>query len=444
MAASRALAIPVSLSHRTAEPVAFYEKVLVVVALLIFFGTFKTLLLSAGDNRSDGSPLFQMVSGGLYLASIAIVLARGIPTWLASALYRAWPLLLMTLLPLASTIWSEDPGPTLRRAIALILSSWFAVYVVIRFDPRSLFNLLVIATAIFLAVSIAAAAIPGQGITPSGTYGGTWRGFTGNKNELGRTAGLSTALLIAIALTRMTDMRRTAMIVAACAVPVLLLSRSATSLLSAVLGLGLGGFLYLMCGGRIGRYRLRPELRLLFGSTAAVGGVLLFTVAWMPLLEALARDPTLTGRTKLWDWALAANQDRRWLGSGYRAFWIDENTRYFFVTFAWNKGPEGDRSETFSGPTHAHSGFVDVILELGYVGLGVFIAVVVSAVVSLHRLLADGNMAFGFIFAVIMMFLLVYSMTARAILQQAQELWVLFLLSYFFAIKETLTRRRRT
>ena len=163
----------------------------------------------------------------------------------------------------------------------------------------------------------------------------------------------------------------------------------------------------------------------------------------MPLLEALGRDPTLTGRTKLWDWAIAANEDRQWLGSGYRAFWIDQNTRYFFVTFAWNRGPEGDRSESFSGPTHAHSGFVDLILELGYVGLCVFVAVVLSAVVSLHRLLADGNMTFGFIFAVILMFLLVYSMTARAILQQAEELWVLFLLSYFFATKETLARRRR-
>ncbi len=424
------------------DDVAWFEKALVVAAFLVFLGAFRTILLGGGDDdRTDGSAMFQLVSGGIYLVSLVIVLARGVPIWAFTILKRAWPLVLLTFLTLISTLWSQDPGPTFRRAAALILCTWFTLYVVIRFSPRAFFNLLVIAFAVLIVASIVAAGIPGQGITPGGTYAGAWRGMTGNKNELGRVIALAVAVLPAVALLGLTDYRRTALAFGALAVPVLFLSHSATSLVSAVLGLGLGTVVYVLFGGRIGRYRLRVELRVVFGFIAVVSGLTLFTVAWTPLLEALGRDPTLTGRTKLWDWALEANKDRRWLGSGYRAFWIDENTRYFFVAFAWNKGPEGERSDSFSGPTHAHSGYVDLILDVGLLGLSVFIATILAALAALRNAIRKGNLALGFIFAVITVFLLVYAVTARSILQQAEGLWLLFVILFLFSIKESLHTR---
>lgn len=414
------------------------EKALVVGAFLIFLGAFKTVLLSGGDDRTAGSALFQLVSSSIYLASMVIVVARGFPPWGFTILRRAWPLLLLTALTLASVLWSQDPGPTLRRSIALILCTWFAFYIVLRFNPRSFIDLLVIAFGVLLVVSVLAAAIPGQGITSGGAYEGAWRGLTGNKNELGRVIGLAVALLPAAAVIGLTNRPRSALLIGVAAIPVLLLSRSATSLMAAVLGVGLGGVVYVLFGGRIGRIRLRAELRVTLGVIAVVSGLALFTVAWTPLLLALGRDPTLTGRTKLWDWALSMNQDRQLLGSGYRSFWIDKNTRYFFLAFAWNKDGEGERSDSFSGPTHAHSGYVDLILELGYVGLSVFIVTVLSGLVNLHRVVRRGNLQLGFIFAVILAFLLVYAITARSILQQAEGLWVLFAVFYLYSIKESL------
>ena len=417
---------------------AWIEKGLVVAAFIVFLGTFKTLLADGGDSRTSGSALFQLVTGGIYLASMVVVVARGFPAWGATILKRAWPLVLLTALTLVSTFWSQDPGTTLRRAIALTLCMWFAFYIVLRFSPRTFFNLLVVAFAVLLVVSILAVAIPGQGITPGGTYAGAWRGLTGNKNELGRVVALAVALLPAAAILGMTDRPRAALAVGAVALPVLFLSHSATSLMAAVLGIGLGSVVYVLLGGRIGRYRLRAELRFTLGVIAVVGGLILFTVAWTPLLQALGRDPTLTGRTKLWEWALSVNQDRHVLGSGYRAFWINKNSKYFFLTFAWNMGPDGQRSDSFSGPTHAHSGYVDLILELGYVGLSTFIVTVLSGFVNISRVVRRGNLELGFISAVIVAFLLVYAVTARSILQQAEGLWVLFVVFYLFSIKESL------
>jgi O-antigen ligase len=347
----------------------------------------------------------------------------------------------LTLLPLASTLWSQDPAPTFRRAIALALSTFFVLYVATRFSPRGFFNLLTVAFAISVVVTIIAAAIPGRGITGAGTYAGAWQGFTGNKNELGRSLALSVALMLPAALLGLTDYRRTALAVGLVSLPLLLLSKSATSLVSAVLAMGLGTAVYVLFGGPIGGFKLRAELRVILGALAVVSGVLLFTVAWTPLLEALGRDPTLTGRTKLWDWAINLNADRRWLGSGYRSFWIDENTRYFFLTFAWNMGPDGQRSDTYAGPTHAHSGYVDLLLELGVVGVAAFAALIISAFASLRRVLEWRSLALGFIFAAIIVFLLVYAITARSLLQQSEALWSLFGLLYLCSIKETLPTR---
>ena len=438
MPASPDLALPRAAAPAVSVPVDWIERTLVVAGFLVFLGAFKSILLDGGDSRTGGSSMFQAVSGGIYLASMAIVLARGFPVWGFTLLRRGWPLVVLTLMALASTLWAQDPGPTFRRGVALLLSSWFALYVVIRFDPREFLGLLAISFAIMLGVSLLAIAVPGEGITPGGTYAGAWRGFTGNKNEFGRVVALAVALMPTAALLGMTARPKRALAVGAIALPMLFLSHSATSLMSAVLSVGLGTVVYVLFGGRIGRYRLRAELRATLGVIAVVSGVMLFTVLWTPLLQALGRDPTLTGRTKLWDWALAVNEDRRLLGSGYRSFWIDENTRYFFLSFAWNKDPDGERSDSFAGPTHAHSGYVDTILELGYVGFGVFCATILSALVALERTIRRGNLALGFMFASVLVFLLVYAVTARSILQQAEALWILFSVFYLFSIKETL------
>lgn len=414
------------------------DKALVVAAFVVFFGTFKTILLDSGDSRTGGSALYQLVTSAIYLASMALVVARGFPVWGVKLLTRGWPLVLLSILPLISTAWSDDPGTTARRAIALLLSMWFAYFVVLRFTPRGFFNLLVIAFAVFLVVSILAVAVPGQGITGGGTYSGAWRGLTGNKNEFGRTVALAVALLPAAALAGLTDRPRRALMIGALACPVLVLSHSATSLVAAVAGLAFGTAIFVLCGGRVGRYRLRAELRVVVSIIAVVSGLVLFTIAWTPLLQALGRDPTLTGRTKLWGWALAQLDGRQILGAGYRAFWINHNTRYFFVSFAWHQTGNGHLSDSFSGPTHSHSGYVDLLVDLGYVGLSTFIVTVLSGFVILHRVIRRGGAAIGFIFAVILAFLLVYAVTARSILQQGEDLWVLFAVLYLYSIKESL------
>lgn len=443
MAHSDLVAAPAAWERAHAEvPAAGWEKALALAGFLLLLETFRIVLLSGGPERTEGSALFQLVSGSIYLSALLALLVRGIPSWVFGVLRRAWPLVGLTLLPLVSVLWSQAPDASLRRAIALILSSAFALFLVVRFNPRTILNLLAIAFAVFVVVGILAAGIPGMGITPGGEYAGAWRGLTGQKNVFARALALAVALLPAAVVLGLIGRRGLTLAVSLLALGLLILAQSATSLVSAFAGVAIGTTLYVALGGRIGGFKLRPELGITFLLIAAVTGALVVTYGWTAILEALGRDPTLTGRTKLWDWSMSVNasEGREWLGSGYRAFWINANTKYFFEVFAWSQNPDGSRSDSFAGPEHAHSGYVDTYLEFGLLGVTALAVMVISALAVLRRAFLGANPKVGFIFAVILSFLLIYSITERSILQQSEDLWFLFILFYLLTIKETILR----
>jgi O-antigen ligase len=82
----------------------------------------------------------------------------------------------------------------------------------------------------------------------------------------------------------------------------------------------------------------------------------------------LGRDETLTGRTEVWSAVMHAMNERPLLGYGFGSFWTDA------------------RRDLYEIPT-AHSGYLDILLELGEVGLGFYIVWLLSCVRQLHRAL---------------------------------------------------------
>lgn len=428
---------------RIALPPAWYEKGLVLFGFVILLGIFRDLLLGGNSNRTDGSFLFQLVAGVTYLSGILLLLIRGIPSWALTILVRAWPLVLLTLLTGASVFWSQEPATTLRRSIALILSTSFAIYIVVRFDYRSALNLFAIAMALFMGVGILAAAIPGVGITPSGAYAGALRGLAGNKNVFGRTIAIGVAILPLAAFLGLLRWRQLVLLAAPIAVMLLLLAKSATAAVAAFGSLGIGLMLYASLGGHLGRFRIRTQLGIPVLLVVATTIALVVAFGWTPIAEALGRDPTLTGRTKLWSWAMQINEDRPWLGSGYRSFWIDKNTLYFSDVFSWGQDADGVRSDTNRGPDHSHSGYLDTYLDLGVLGVGSLLLVIGSALTLARRRMIQGDEKLGLLFIVLLSFLLVYAITEQSILQQSGDLWFMFSMLYLYLVKAGVFREHR-
>jgi O-antigen ligase len=89
-----------------------------------------------------------------------------------------------------------------------------------------------------------------------------------------------------------------------------------------------------------------------------VTAYLLPNLEWLLLL--LGRDLSLTGRTDIWELAVEAGWDRPILGAGYRSFWT-----LLSNTLRWG---------------HGHNSFLDLWLELGFVGLGLFLVVIAIAI----------------------------------------------------------------
>jgi O-antigen ligase len=82
------------------------------------------------------------------------------------------------------------------------------------------------------------------------------------------------------------------------------------------------------------------------------------------LIESLGRNTTLTGRTELWPVVLEmANSPM--LGEGFESFWLGERLKK--LQDMW-----------YFKPNQAHNGYIEMYLNLGWIGLLIFAGVVVS------------------------------------------------------------------
>jgi O-antigen ligase len=107
--------------------------------------------------------------------------------------------------------------------------------------------------------------------------------------------------------------------------------------------------------------RGRPTLAVVV-ALALTAGCVGLTWAWKlgdglgELASLLERDPTLSGRTALWELLLELVWDRPWLGYGYEAFWTGDKGTYVHLVVRWF-------------PMQAHNGFLNVLLDFGSIGL---------------------------------------------------------------------------
>jgi exopolysaccharide production protein ExoQ len=82
---------------------------------------------------------------------------------------------------------------------------------------------------------------------------------------------------------------------------------------------------------------------------------------WGDTLEVIGRDETLTGRTQVWEHVLEQVQNP-WFGAGYENFWIGQRLA---ALFAW-------------GGNQSHNGYIEVYVNLGWVGLALLGVVIVT------------------------------------------------------------------
>jgi exopolysaccharide production protein ExoQ len=328
---------------------------------------------SAGDVTGGFTPGVVQVREPGILGSIVIPgLAYAIVFWMMKSQWRQVlslakrfkTLSLLAVLAFVSTVWSQDPSHSAVVGGCYCVDTLFAFWLVARFDTEELMTvlerlLLVVCVLSLLMVMF----FPKFGLSQLDVRNpNAWAGIFSSRGATARP------LLYLI-------------------VPSFLLWRKHATLgrgITLLLGLWIvykahvvttDLLMALFMGYLIVQYfnrRLGPRSSLALLAAVFGGGLVisLLGIALLPtILQALGRDPTLTGRTEIWSVLVDSVMKRPFLGYGYYAFWqgLKGESGIAIHRLNWTFG-------------YAHNGYLEITLQLGLLGLAVFLVSLFQAI----------------------------------------------------------------
>jgi exopolysaccharide production protein ExoQ len=338
-----------------------------------------------------------LLLAGLQIRSLAVGMLRS-------------PLLpLLVALTFVSVTWSIDPEVTVRRAMAVLLTTLSGMVIATRFDWPRFVEVLASAFAILVAMSFATVLlVPSYGIMTT-DFPGAWRGVWDHKNALGYDMTVGFVVFVAAAMLSPRRKRLWGALALA-AMALVFLSTSKTSLVSCLAAVFLVGVIWI---GRRGPAGVVLASYILVSGLFAAG----FLVVADPglLLQALGKDETLTGRTRIWAAVMHQIEKRPWTGYGYGAVWTE--------TSNWGPLPWISKEQGFV-IHEAHNGWLAVWLELGLIGLAAAAFTIAEvwtrAVFGLFRRPSTYlTLPFLAIFSL-------HSITEAALLSQNDFIWLIF------------------
>ena len=145
----------------------------------------------------------------------------------------------------------------------------------------------------------------------------------------------------------------------------------------------------------------------------AVAAFPLFLDVGTGLLKSVGRDPTLTGRTEIWKEALAVDRSPI-LGAGFESFWLG--------------GPlDGPTSGRWWHVNEAHNGYLEVYLNLGWVGVVLLAVVIITGYRNVMGMLRRDPEAGGLLLAY-WVFGVIYSFS-EAGFRMMSLVWICFQLA---------------
>lgn len=143
-----------------------------------------------------------------------------------------------------------------------------------------------------------------------------------------------------------------------------------------------------------------------------------------PSLGAMTRllplDPTFTGRSAIWEFALAAVAEKPIIGHGYAAFWDDVTARQTTQGAEWA-----------TSAAHSHNSYLDLAVTIGLPGLMLVILVFVLAPLGNFQSAQahSRSRALAKLFLTVWLFGLYYGATETFLLERQNPIWFMFALA---------------
>lgn len=395
--------------------VAFIGMLFVMVTSSPFadLSTEKALEITSGSEAVTYLLIIGLVGCGVLL------LPKGAMRALASLLH---PINLLIIAWLGfSVLISPDKMTSLRRLIlSLAVLALAALIPILITNLRSFARLFLVVAAIIIILSFAGVILaPHYAIHQSWDaiephLAGGWRGIYAHKNL--------TAAIMACFMLFGIFIARSGMMISGIVIFV-----AAMAFLLATQGKSAGGlvFVALLLAFVIARVRSLPVKMLV-----ALGPLLLINFLSVgsvtseisrSILKALPIDATFTGRTDIWEFAIASIADKPMTGYGYQAFWNSE-----IVKSQISKSANAENDWAVLAAT-SHNSYVDLALTIGLPGLALIIlGFLVWPLIDYHRSNREGANGVLATFALTIWLFSIYLGSFEAIfLTRADPSWFL-------------------
>lgn len=285
----------------------------------------------------------------------------------------------------ASVLWSTNPDNTIHFLGLYVVLSLLAVVTASNVSTRVLGLGVMAGAAVVIATSVYAYGrhLPGADVAPGSS--GYLAGVGTNRNILAYTMILAFPF-VAAHVPRGRLQRACWALAALVILSGILLAESATGIaavcvISAV-GLVIGSRDHLIATGRVPGRRYWGVVGGLMAVLTGLG------VAWYELAHRdLSRDFSLTGRVRIWDavWT-STRPSARWVGDGWGSVW----------PHPWRLASPNSEFDAIIRTlgyfvTHGHNSVMDLVPEVGLVGVGLFSLIYVVPVVRALRARRAGS-----------------------------------------------------
>lgn len=262
---------------------------------------------------------------------------------------------------------------------------------------------------------------PSLGIHQDAIHGGAWKGVVGHKNSFGTLSVLGFVYFFVQLFMKKGNRFYNLLFVGINGV-FILMSSSKTAMLIVI---ALLAFLFYRS---IYNYFKKISINLAFsiGVFLALIIGLIGIVVYLNLdfiLNAMGRDRSLTGRTEIYEFSFAMIKEKMLLGYGYGGFW---NSPYQAII--------SDR--IWLDLRSSHSGFLDIWLDFGLVGLVIIILIILAGIkkaIVLNRISRTPYLIWPMLFFV---FTIINNITDSRFIHSRSIYWILFLVTVFIISKE--------
>ncbi|MEH2023972.1 O-antigen ligase family protein [Nostoc sp.] len=330
------------------------EKILTILLLLIAVGALtihpaqEVSMSTLGGDKLD--TLFNIVSY-LILFYFLISYWKGF----LYVITRSPLQFLLLAIVIFSLLWSEDLSSSLTYLRGLIRIYFLAIYLAMRYSLREQMRLIAWALGVAASLSILFSAfVPGY-IHESPELLGMWSGIYGHKNELGYMMAWSAGVFLHLGLSvhRYRWLMWTLCGISIC---LIILSRSTTSLTILLTMILLLPFYRSL---KKTNYKLQVIMITSTLMLLMISSILLLNNA-ETVVGTSGKDLTFNGRSDLWELVISKILERPWLGYGFSGFWTSNAASKLRATYDW--------------ASNAHNGFLEILLELGFLGFLTFAA----------------------------------------------------------------------